>query len=88
MPSGPLEADNCCLPGDITVTKIPSGYLIGCALDQLGPGPWWEYVGIVRSYDDAVHHAQTLARMHNVRAWLHKSKDDYDPIWPEPTPSV
>ena len=81
MPTPP--DDNCCLPGDITVTKIPSGYLIGRALDPIGPGPWWEYVAIINKRDDAFHQAKTLARMYDVRAWLHTTGDDYDQIWPE-----
>jgi hypothetical protein len=76
----PQERDVCCLPGDITVTKIPTGYLLGRALEPRGTGhgPWWEYISIVASYDDALHQARTLARMYDVRAWLHKSGDEYE----------
>jgi hypothetical protein len=77
---------NCCLPGDITVTKIPTGYLLGRATKPVagGRGPWWEYVATVSKYDDAVHQAQTIARMEGVCAWLHKRDDEYDRLWPEP----
>jgi hypothetical protein len=73
----------CCLPGDITVTKIPAGYLIGRAMDPIGPGPWWEYIAIVRTLDAAQHQALTIARHDGVRAWRHTSGDDYDLIEPE-----
>ena len=81
----PPEVDVCCLPGDITVTKIPTGYLLGRALEPRGSGrgPWWEYISIVASYEDAVHQARTVARMYDVKAWLHTSGDDYDRLWPE-----
>jgi hypothetical protein len=76
--SGQVREEPCCLPGDITVTKIPSGYLIGRALEQLGKGPWWEYVRIMREYDDAVGYAQSLATHDGVRAWLHLQGDEYE----------
>ena len=80
---GSTSPEVCCLPGDITVTKIPSGYLIGRALEPIGPGPWWEYVAIVSTFADATHHALRIAREYNVRAWLHKAADDYDLIQAE-----
>ena len=70
----------CCLPGDITVTKIHTGYLIGRALEPIGPGPWWEYVAIVSTLAEATHHARTIAREYDVRAWLHRNGDDYELI--------
>jgi hypothetical protein len=77
---------NCCLPGDITVTKIPTGYLLGRATKPVdgGRGPWWEYIATVAGYEAAVHQAQTIARIDGVCAWVHKSGDEYDRIWPEP----
>ena len=76
----------CCLPGDITVTKIPTGYLIGRATKPVdgGRGPWWEYIAIVTKRADALHQARTIARIENVCAWLHKVDDEYDRLWPEP----
>ena len=71
---------NCCEPGDFTVTKIPSGYLIGRAMAQLGPGPWWEYVAIVTQRRQALDHARQLAYREGTRAWLHKAGDDYEPL--------
>ena len=77
---------NCCLPGDITVTKIPTGYLLGRTTRPVdgGRGPWWEYVATVTEHADAIHQAQTIARMEGVCAWLHKRDDEYDRLWPEP----
>lgn len=75
-----VPKDVCCSPGDITVTKIPSGHLIGRALQQLGKGPWWEYVTIMTDYDDAVGYAQSLAAQNGVRAWLHVSGDEYEQL--------
>lgn len=60
------------------MTKIYTGYLIGRVIPQIGPGPWWEYIAIVRTFGDAAHHALTIAQQDGVRAWLHKSADDYE----------
>ena len=81
----PLDAngpglDLYCLPGDFTVTKIPSGYLIGRALEHDGPGPWWEYIAIVKTYHDAYSHATRLAEESGRNAWFHKHGDDYEPL--------
>ena len=84
-PSDPTDLDLCCLPGDITVTKIPSGYLVGRALQQIGPGPWWEYIAIAKTYPEAFRQAQELAAASGRKAWLHKHGDDYEPL---PDPSV
>lgn len=69
--------DTGCLPGDVTVTKIPSGYLIGRALEQLGPGPWWEYILIVSTFEEARAIATKLASGASVRAWLQMQGDRY-----------
>ena len=62
--------DDCCQPGDFTVTKVPSGYLIGHAVQQLGPGPWWEYIAVVEKRRDAFDQAVRLAHEVGTRAWL------------------
>ena len=77
MPSPPEE---CCLPGDITVTPIPSGYLIGKATEPIGPGPWWLYMAIIKGLPDAIREARALARSANVRAWFSEGGDKYRPI--------
>jgi hypothetical protein len=74
----PSDQEVCCLPGDITVTQIPTGYLIGRALEQIGPGPWWEYVRIVETFEDASGLACEMAKHDQVRAWLHRGGDEYD----------
>ena len=60
------------------MTKIPGGYLIGRALDHEGPGPWWEYIAIVKTYPDAYQHASRLASEAGRSAWFHKHGDDYE----------
>ena len=75
------EPANCCQPGDITVTPLHIGYLLGRALTQdLGPGPWWEYIAVVRKLDDAVHHAKILAAQDGVKAWMHLTCTGFDPL--------
>ena len=71
---------NCCQPGDITVTKIHSGYLLGRAMEQHGAKPWWEFISIVTTEAVALSTAKTLAASAGVKAWLHLSGDAYQPI--------
>ena len=40
-------------PGDITVTLVHSGFLIGRVMPQDGAGPWWEYIRTVADQDEA-----------------------------------
>jgi len=76
----PPKVESCCRPGDITVTKVPTGYLIGRALAELGPGPWWEYVAVVSSFTEAATRAHALAKQTATKAWFHKAGDDYEPL--------
>ena len=79
---------NCCEPGDITVSNVYSGFLIGRAIEPRGPGPWWEYIALVKTEVDAMHQAAILARMAGTRAWRHIQNDDYEPIPVERTTTV
>lgn len=76
----PPDEESCCLPGDITVTRTPSGYLVSRALRKLGKGPWWEYVTTTKEYDDAVGFARALAEQQGVRAWWHLGGGEYEPL--------
>lgn len=80
------SAESGCRPGDITITKIPTGYLIGRADERKGPGPWWQYIASVTTFDEAERHARVLAKLRGVKAWVHKGGDHYEPL--EPTHST
>jgi len=67
------DSVEACQPGDITVTKVPRGFLIGRAIREVGPGPWWTYVGIVEDRVTAVRRALALAAACGVRAWFHET---------------
>jgi len=54
--------------------------MLGRAMPQIGPGPWWEYIKVVTEYDDAVGLAIQLAAEDGARAWFHVKEDVYDPI--------
>jgi hypothetical protein len=69
--------DACCLPGDFTITPLPTGFLIGRALQPIGPGPWWEFVRIVPIASVALHEVRQLARETGSRAWLHQRGTRY-----------
>jgi hypothetical protein len=75
--------ETCCLPGAITVTELPAGYLVGRALERRGLGPWWTYILITETFEDAARHARTLAAAAGVRAWVHKGGEVYEPLPPE-----
>jgi hypothetical protein len=64
-------------PGDITITPLRNGYLLGRVLPERGPGPWWEYVGIESDFEKALAHARHLARRDEVNAWLFDGHDRY-----------
>ena len=87
MTDDSANTELCCRPGDITVTKIPSGYLIGRALDPRGPGPWWEFVATTSAYDEAARRAMELARLSAVRAWLQEEGSNYKPLKAAEPPS-
>ena len=67
-------------PGDITVTPVRSGYLLGRVVPQRGPGPWWEYVGIEAEIEDAIAVARRLASRDMAKAWLFDGYERYDPL--------
>ena len=74
------QQEERCVPGDVTVTKIPAGFLIGRALEREGRGPWWEYIGTVVSFRQAVLRGHKLANKAGVHAWLHVSGTRYEPL--------
>jgi hypothetical protein len=72
--------DVCCLPGDITIAEVFSGWMLSRALEQIGPGPWWAYITIVPDFETAVQEARALARETGVRAWRDLGGERYEPI--------
>ena len=70
----------CCDAFDYTVSRMPTGYLLGQVQARLGPGPWWTYIAIFPTYDEAMTCAIDLANRHGRLAWLHKGGDDYVPL--------
>jgi hypothetical protein len=77
---GASKQSRCCQDGDITVTQVPSGYLVGRVLPKLGPGPWWEYVALISGFPEATGHAVALARASGARAWLYKGDNAYEAL--------
>lgn len=69
-----------CEPGDITVSQIYTGFLLGRVIAPRGPGPWWEYLAVVRTEVEAVQQAVTIARVHGTRAWRYLEGERYHPI--------
>jgi hypothetical protein len=70
-----------CQPGDITVTPIRRGFMLGRVLPELGgPGPWWEYIKIVTDRLAALQEARRIAAIAQARAWLSLGVGEYAPI--------
>ena len=69
-----------CRPGDITLTRVPGGYLLGRVLPQRGDGPWWVQVLTVATFSEAAWQARTLARRAGGSVWVHQGGDYYDPL--------
>jgi len=59
-----------CLPGDVTVSAVPGGFIVGRVLEERGPGPWWTYLGAAANLADAIAAAQDQAERRHCRAWL------------------
>lgn len=69
-----LAEDDCCPPGDITVTPVPSGYMIGRVMPKIGLGPWWQYIRVVTDYDEAVGLAVRVAAEDGTQAWFYRDR--------------
>lgn len=74
----PLPMPSCCSPGEFTITKIPTGYLIGRATPRLESGPSWHYIAITESLEEATSAVLQMAKSAGSRAWMHRGGDDYD----------
>jgi hypothetical protein len=85
-PDRPAESQQCCFPDDIVVMPASVGYLIGRVLAPAGPGPWWSYITIAATYEDAIYEARHLAEGGTGRAWIQRDHESFEPIPSEPAP--
>lgn len=72
--------DPGCQPGDITITPAPSGWIVGRALKQIGPGPWWSFIAIFADFEPALRETRRLAKHEGVHACYHEGGMVYRPI--------
>jgi hypothetical protein len=68
------------LPGDIVVTPVHSGFLLGRMLPKVELGPWWTFISVVSDYNEATEKARVLALVEGVRAWAQTRADHFDPL--------
>jgi hypothetical protein len=54
--------------------------MVGKALDQDGPSPWWTFVAVFADFDTALREARMLARALGVRVWFHAGGSQYHAI--------
>ena len=66
--------------GDLTVTPVHGGFLIGQIRPDSGPGPWWDLVAAAASFGDALETVRRRALAHQAHAWLQIGADDYRSI--------
>lgn len=72
-----MPEPTCCVAGDITVTPVPYGFLVGRMIDRPGYGPWWHYINTLADRDQAIRLAKELAKEGGSAAWFSKGGDDY-----------
>jgi len=53
----------------LLIIPASEGHVIGRIVEHDGPGPWWEYVEIVRTLKAAKRRARELARGCHVWLW-------------------
>jgi hypothetical protein len=64
-------------PGDLVISAVHGGFLIGQLLDERGPGPWWGYVATAGNLADAIELAQQRAELECSQSWLQSGHGDY-----------
>ena len=69
--------ESCCLPGDVIVTALPSGFFVGRALPVRPNEPRWAYVGVRNSFREAVSIARAEAAKQAGRAWVQHEGCNY-----------
>ena len=67
-----IAEDDCCPAGDITVTPVPSGFMVGRSMPRIGLGPWWQYIRVMHDYQAAVAFALEVAAEDRAQAWLYR----------------
>ena len=72
--------DDSCVPGDITISQVQRGWMLGRVLPMENSGPWWEYLDVVAELPEAVKRGKVLARTAAVRLWVHTGRGHYDPV--------
>jgi hypothetical protein len=82
MPSTSVRPEGC-QPGDIFVTVMPHGFLIGRVLDPRSDGQWWQFIVSIRCRADALQLAFNLAGATAHRAWIHQQDDQFRLIRPD-----
>ena len=78
VPSGAPEPP--CLPGDLLVTPVYSGFLLARVIPKVGLGPWWTFIKVVENFNDAVEQARTLALAEGVGAWSQEGHGRYEAL--------
>ena len=78
--SMPPDSEPCCVPGDIVVSPVYSGFLLGRVIPEVGLGPWWTYITVVSEREVAVEQARAIANSEGVRAWFQTRADEYEPL--------
>lgn len=69
-----------CVPGDLLVTEVHSGYLVGRIIPQVGLGPWWSFITVLNEREAAVEQARTMALTEGVHAWLQTRANEFNPL--------
>jgi hypothetical protein len=68
------------VPGDITVSVVPDGFMVGRILPPSGPGLWWQLTTKMRSMRAAISEARRSAVADGARAWFQLGANEYQLI--------
>jgi hypothetical protein len=73
-------SEHSCRPGDIVVSHIYGGWVLGRILPERGPGPWWEYLEVAPELIEAIDRARLLvSTARKGRVWFHDG-NTYRPV--------
>lgn len=54
--------------------------MLGNALPQHGPGPWWTFIAVFPDFDHALREARMVANDRGARLWFHVGGTKYLPV--------
>jgi hypothetical protein len=70
-------SNRICAPGDVVVAHVYGGWVLGRITEEVGPGPWWEFVAVSPELTEAIERARQIACAMGMRVYLHDGGEEY-----------